>query len=287
MSLDKGPLLTEAATYIDKFAGKVVVVKLGGELLDGGPVLQRLLPQLVTLYKCGLRPVVVHGGGVQVNRACEAKGVTFRKVHGRRITSPEVLSVLIDVVAGELNRNIVDALRASGVPAKGYAEGVSDAVRCTRRPPSEVDGELVDWGEVGDVDRVDGDALRSDGAWVIPVLPSVGTLDSGARVNVNADSVASKVAVDIGAEKLLLLTGVAGVLPSADSAGPISEMNAEGVREVMAGSAVKGGMRAKLEESLRALAGGVARVHILSGRERFTILREIFTAEGCGTLIVP
>ncbi len=289
MKSDRGPGVVEAAQYIEAFRDELVVVKLGGELLDGGPVLERILPQVVVLYQCGLRPVIVHGGGKQVDEACAARGIAPVKHGGRRVTTPEALEVLVDVVGGSLNRAIVDRLRRDGVLAKGFEEGVTAAVRCVRRPASIIGGVAVDWGEVGDVVSIDTTPLldEAEGTWVVPVLPSLGTGPDGELLNVNADTVASRVGVALSSAKLLLLTAVAGVMEDPNSAGPISELDAARVRDLIGKGIVVGGMQAKLEEALRALEGGVPRVHIISGREPATLLREIFTDEGCGTLIVP
>lgn len=302
MNADRGPSLVEAATYIDAFRDQLVVVKLGGELLDGGPVIERILPQIIVLYRCGLRPLLVHGGGRQVDAACRQRGIQVLKHRGRRVTTPEVLEVLVEV-ASALNRSIVDRLRRDGVPAQGFAEDVTDAIRCSLRDPTDEGGETVDWGLVGDITGLDADALpreveggfrlpeEPDHApaqdWIVPVLPSLGTLPGGQLVNVNADAVASRLASDLGASKLVLLTGVAGILEQAAAAGPISELTTHAARDLVDQGVIAGGMRAKVEEALRALDRGVARVHIISGREPATLLREIFTDEGCGTLMVP
>lgn len=265
------------------------MVKLGGELLDGGPVLDRILPQVAVLYRCGLRPLLVHGGGKQVDAECTERGIERVKHRGRRVTTPEVMEVLLDVVAGTLNRSIVDRLRREGVPAIGFAEGAADAVRCTLRPPTREEGALVDWGLVGDVVEIDAEPLNPEpGApWAVPVLPSIGTLDDGSVVNVNADAVAARLASELDSVKLVLMTGVSGVMENRAAAGPISELTrSEAIRLIADGIAV-GGMRAKLDEALKAIDRGVPRVHIISGREPATLLREIFTDEGCGTLITP
>ena len=287
MNADRGPNLIEAAPYIDAFRDKLVIVKLGGELLDGGPVIERILPQVTVMHQVGMRPILVHGGGRQIDAACQDRGLSVVKHRGRRVTSEAVLDVLIDEVGGRLNRGIVDRLRRDGVPAAGFAEGVHEAIQCVRRPPSIEGGKAVDWGRVGDVVGVDAEPLLSEpGApWVIPVLPSLGVAGDEI-VNVNADTVAGRLATDLDSIKLLLLTGVAGVLEGPEAAGPISELTVEAGRALVADGTVKGGMRAKLEEALAAVEGGVPRVHIISGREPATLLREIFTDEGCGTLVL-
>ena len=264
-----------------------MVVKLGGELLDGGPVVERILPQIVVLYRCGLRPLVVHGGGRQVDEACKARGITPVKHHGRRVTTPEVRDVLVEVAA-DLNRAIVERLRRDDVPAIGFDDGVMDAVSVSRRAATEVAGEMVNWGEVGDVTGINPSVLQGgSGVWAVPVLPSLGRAEDGALLNVNADAVASHLAAELDAAKLVLLTGVQGVMQGFDSAGPISQITTSAAQDLVREGVIAGGMRAKVEEALRAMRRGVPRVHIISGREPYTLLREIFTDEGCGTLVVP
>lgn len=289
MMKDKGPGLVEASGYIALFRDRLIVVKLGGELLDDGPVLERIVPQIAVLVRCGLRPVIVHGGGRQVDLACRDRGIEPVKHRGRRVTTPEVMSVLVDVVGGTLNRSIVERLQREGVAARGFAEGVGEAVRCKLRPPTDEGGSQVDWGRVGDILRIDPTPIvvAPGLEWVVPVLPSLGMLDDRTYVNVNADAVAARTAAELDAAKLVLMTGVPGVMESMDEPGPISELTIEEARDLFASGVVSGGMRAKLEEALRALESGVPRVHILSGREPMTLLREIFTDEGCGTLVVP
>ncbi len=300
---DRGPTLAEAAAWIARFGGKPVVVKLGGELLEPA-VIGRIALQLAVLHRVGLRPIVVHGGGAQVDRACRDRGVAIEKVGGRRITSDAVLELLVDVVAGDLNRRVVAALQTAGVPAHGFAAGVSTAIRCDRRPPSPgADGKQYDWGRVGDVrvvtpadfesltdplDEAEDPATRSPlgQRWSIPVLPSLGA-DADGWLNVNADAVARAVAVEVGAAKLVLLTGVRGIVHSAGDAGPISRLTRAQIQGLIADGVVAGGMRAKVEEALRALDAGIPRVHILSGRDPMSLLRELFTDDGCGTLLLP
>jgi|JI10StandDraft_1071094.scaffolds.fasta_scaffold130876_2 acetylglutamate kinase len=286
---DPGPGLVEAAPYVAQFRDRLVVVKIGGELLEAGPVIDRIVPQIAVMVRCGLRPIVVHGGGRQIDAACKARGIEPVKHRGRRVTTPEVMQVLVDVVGGELNRAIVERLRRGGVEAFGFAEGSVRAVRCRLRPPTVEDGGSVDWGRVGDVVRIDPEPIIAQPGrpWSVPVLASLGSLDDGSPVNVNADAVAGRVASELDAAKLVLLTGVPGVMESMEDAGPISELTAAEARALVTSGVVSGGMRAKVEEALRALEAGVPRVHVISGREPSTLLREIFTDEGCGTLLTP
>ncbi len=287
MIRDPGPSLIQAARYIELFRDRCVVVKLGGELQTTESLLDPIIPQLEVLARCGLRPVVVHGGGTQIDERCKKRGLDSPKVAGRRITSKAVMEVVLEVVAGELNGAICQRLRDRHVPVVGFADGASRAIRCRRRPPVVIDGQTVDFGEVGDIVSIDPDPLRppAGAPWAIPILPSIGVLDDGSFVNVNADTVAARTAVALGAHKLVMLSRVAGVLTSPQAAGPISQLDAVGARRLIEQGQVVGGMRAKVEEALAALAGGVPQVHVISGVEAHTLLREIFTEEGCGTLI--
>ena len=289
MVMDNGPSLLEAAPYIERFRGQFVVVKLGGELFDRGGVIERLVPQLGVLFRCGLRPLVVHGGGKQIDARCAERKIPIEKRGGRRLTSKDVLSVVLELVAGELNQTLCAQLSSLDVPVRGFADGLSRAVVCTRRPPVEVDGELVDFGEVGDIAWVETSRLlASENGERDPlaVLPSIGTLEDGSPVNVNADSVAARVATSMRAQKLVMLTAVPGVMEHPNADGPISQLTVSEAKRLLASPSVTDGMRAKLEEAITALSGGVRQVHIISGIAPQTLLREIFTADGCGTLIV-
>jgi acetylglutamate kinase len=198
-----------------------------------------------------------------------------------------VLDVVLEVVANDLNQRFASSLAEADVPVRGFASGVGSAIRCRRRPPREIDGESVDFGEVGDILAIDATALLGEqDEFVVPVLPSIGEVNGGSRVNVNADSVAAHVALALSAQKLVMMSRVPGVLQQIDDDGPISRLTLESTQKLLAQpDIVVGGMRAKLEEALRAIEGGISQVHIISGVEPQTLLREIFTAEGCGTLI--
>ncbi len=282
--IEHGPSLQEASKWVQELRGQLVLVKVGGEMLASRAILNRLAKQIPVLVRVGLRPILVHGAGVQVDGECRSRGIEIVKHGGRRVTTPETLGVLVEVLHG-LNQNIITCLKAEGIEAFGMDEEVQRSVVCLRRPQTEVDGVKVDWGMVGDVQRVDPSALIQDGPWRVPVLPSLGTDEHGEFVNVNADSAASLAACSLGVAKLLLLTGAPGVMGSVDDAGPISQMTAADAHQLIDRGIAKAGMKAKLEESLRALEGGVPAVHILSGKEQHTLLRELFTDEGCGTLI--
>ena len=280
MPFENGPSLVQASTWIAAFRGRSVVVKVGGEALTRRSSVDRIAKQIKVMSECGLRCIIVHGAGVQVDDACLKRGITPDKVGGRRITTPEVLEVLVDVL-GELNASLCSELQGLGLKTQGMTEGVQKAILCTRRAPSEREGRLVDWGEVGDITGVDSSLLSAD---AIPVLPSLAWAEDGPK-NANADSCSARVAIAVKAAKLIFVTSTPGVMRSMEDAGPISEVSAQEARKLLDSGIATGGMKAKLEECLRAVEGGVEQVHILGSREPFGLLRELFTDEGVGTLI--
>lgn len=281
MIREPGPSLEQSAKWIAAFRDQTVVVKLGGELLLNPGSVDRLTRQIAVLRQCGLRPVIVHGAGKQVDAACEAAGIPIQKVNGRRVTDRATRDIVVQVL-GELNHTLVQKLAQHGVPAQGMAGFTGQwPVQATKRPPvAQADGSSVDFGYVGDITSV-----QEPAADMTIVLPSLGHDPDLGILNINADTLATGVAVGLHAVKLVFLTGVSGVMRHLDDAGPISTMSADETRQVLATPAIQGGMRAKLEETLRALDGGVEKVHIISGKEPHTLLREVFTDEGCGTLI--
>jgi acetylglutamate kinase len=280
MPFEHGPSLVQASSWIAAFRGRSVVIKVGGEALTKRSSVDRIARQIKVMTDCGLRCLIVHGAGVQVDEACKAKGITPEKIGGRRVTSPEVLEVLVHVLA-DLNASLCRELAQHGLATQGMDEGVQKAILCTRRPPTEKDGKLVDWGEVGDISGVDVSVLAQDR---IPVLPSLAWAEDGPK-NANADSCSSHLAIAVKAAKLIFVTATPGVMRSMDDAGPISEVSADEAKKLLDSGIATGGMKAKLEECLRAVRGGVEQVHILGSREPFGMLREIFTDEGVGTLI--
>lgn len=280
MPFDNGPSLVQASAWIAAFRGRSVVVKLGGESLTKRSSVDRIARQIKVMTDCGLRCLIVHGAGVQVDQACIERGIIPDKVGGRRITTPEVLEALVEVLS-DLNKALCSELERHGLETQGMSEGVHKAILCRRRPPTKREGRLVDWGEVGDITGVDISLLSSV---KIPVLPSLAWSADG-PMNANADSCSSNLAISVKAAKLIFATSTPGVMRSMEDAGPISEVSSREVQSLLDSGIATGGMKAKLEECLKAVKGGVEQVHILSSREPHGMLREIFTDEGVGTLI--
>lgn len=281
---EAGPSLEQAARWIATFRGAVVVVKLGGEVLAAPAATRRVAQQIGILAQCGIRVVVVHGAGTQIDTACRAAGLNITKVHGRRVTDAATRDVVVHV-AQQVNANLVAAIGRIGLPVHGMSAWEPYPVSAHRRPPvPQSEGEPVDYGLVGDVDGIHPGLATDPG---IAVLPSLGYDPHHGFLNINADTLARAVATGLGARKLVFLTSVAGVLPSADAPGPVSTMSVADARRLLTSEAVTGGMKAKLEECVKAVEAGVERVHIISGKEPFTLIREVFTDEGCGTLVKP
>jgi acetylglutamate kinase len=284
-------LLQQALPFFRRFRGRTFVIKVGGEVLRDRSSLDALTGDIALLSSVGIRVVLVHGGGAQVTETAAKLGIETRFVGGRRVTDEATLSVLAMVIAGKMSIEIVSSLKKQGVKAAGFSGVSAGIIEARRRPPSKVTGsgeEIVDFGQVGDVKEVDPTMLNLalDHNFV-PVLAPLGADDEGNVLNVNADVVASRVAIALQAEKLLLLTGAPGVMEDInDPTTLISVLSLSQAREAIERGIIKGGMIPKVEEAHHALTNGVRRVHILSGLEQHQLLLEIFTESGCGTMLV-
>ncbi|RMG47488.1 MAG: acetylglutamate kinase [Acidobacteria bacterium] len=284
--------LKEALDYTRLYKGQTFVVKIGGEILDRPELLDGIAVQLALLDSLSIRLAVVHGGGVQATRLAERLGVPVRMQSGRRVTTPEMLEVTKMVYAGSLSVDLLAALRRQQVRAVGLSGVDAGLVSARRRPPSpppgEDGGEPVDWGEVGDIEAVDRsvlDALFDRG--MVPVISPIAADGHGRPLNVNADGLAVEVAKSLGAAKLLILTTAPGLLRDpGDPASLVAFADPDDLEKLVAEGAVRGGMRPKVAACLAAVRGGVRRTHILDGRVPDSLLLELFTGAGCGTMIV-
>lgn len=281
--------LRRAVPYLRLFQGTTFVLKAGGEAFADRAGTHRLLEQIGILHQLGIRAVVVHGGGPQATALGRRLGVEPRFVEGRRVTDVATLEATVLALNGEVNTAILAVGRELGLPTLGVSGVDAGLLEAVRRPPRTLDdGSVVDYGEVGDLVRVDPEPLRRLlAAGFLPVVSPVAATTAGELLNVNADTVAARIAVALGAAKLVLLTGAAGVLrdPS-DPGSAISVLDLAGLAELRAGGALRDGMLPKSEAIRTALSGGVARVHVISHHAADSLLREVFTNEGAGTLIV-
>ena len=286
-------ILKQALPYLRQHKGQVMVIKLGGELAAHADALRSLAEDVSLLMHVGVRCVVVHGGGPQATEMSRRLGIQPQMVEGRRVTDEQTLDVAKMVFGGKINTDILSALRMQGVRAVGLSGVDANIVSATRRKPTEMRDEatgetrLVDFGYVGDIRRVDSSllSLLMENGYV-PVLASLGADEEGTILNINADTVSSVIAQDLHAAKLISLTAVPGVLRDKDDpTSLIPVLSAKQARELLGSGVIAGGMKPKIAAIVDAVEHGVRRGHILSGLVAGSILLELFTREGCGTLI--
>jgi acetylglutamate kinase len=287
--------LRHAVPYLALFRGRTFVVKMGGGALADARATAGVVEQLAALHHLGVKLVVVHGGGEQANALAGRLGLEVRKVAGRRVTDEATLEVVTWALNGGANTRLLAACRAARLPAVGLSGVDAGLVVARRRPPVAVDGESapVDFGCVGDIERVDPSVLRhltdvpGNGGYV-PVVSPLAADAAGNLLNLNADGVAAALAVALRAEKLLVLTDVPGLLGDRDDPSSlVSYVDLAGLARLRAQGAIAGGMLPKIEAIERALAGGVERAHLVGWRSPDALLLELFTNEGAGTLVVP
>lgn len=277
--IDKAKVLIEALPYMRRFVGKTVVVKYGGAAQKDAQLRASFAVDVVLLKHIGVRPVIVHGGGPQIGATLEKLGKQSVFVDGLRVTDDETMDVVEMVLGGKVNHEIVELVQQGGGRAIGLTGSDGGMIRVRRRTK---DGR--DIGRVGEVIGVDPAAITAvQDAGFVPVIAPIGVGDDGKTYNVNADEAAGAIAQALKAEKLMLLTDVAGVL---DADGQlIPELTRDRVRQLVQDGVIKGGMIPKIECCVTAVQGGVARAHIVDGRVVHAVLLEIFTDRGIGTLI--
>jgi acetylglutamate kinase len=283
-ALHKANTLIEALPWLSRFHGRTVVVKYGGNAMTDPALQTRFAENIVFLRYAGLRPVVVHGGGPQINAHLDRLGVESSFAAGLRVTTPETMDVVRMVLVGQVNRNIVGLINAHGPFAVGIS-GEDAHLFTAERKPAVVDGVPVDIGLVGEVVDVQPgvvETLLDDGR--IPVVSSVARSDDGVY-NVNADTAAAALAVGLRAAKLMMLTDVEGLYADyPDCTELISRLTAGELEALLPD--LSAGMVPKMEACLRAVRGGVPQAHVLDGRTPDSMLLEVFTNDGIGTMVV-
>jgi len=270
--------LLESMPYLRAYAGQTFVIKAGGDLYANERFRVAIAQDVSVLHRLGIQVVLVHGGGPQLDAAAERLGLESERIAGRRITSPALRDVAVGVWRGQISAGWVQALSEQGERAVGLCGADGGLIRATRRP---------NFGEVGDVTSVDCDVIHAIHG--MPAIPVVGPLALGAHgmLNVNADTVAAELAIALGAAKLILLTTAPGIL--ADPEDPRSVLHWTDLRELSemtATGALRGGMLPKVDALRKALNNGVPRVHVVDGRNPGSLLEEVFTTDGSGTLVV-
>jgi len=281
--------LKHAAPYIRLFKGKVFVLKAGGEIFVDAARTNSLMEQVGILHQVGIRVVLVHGGGPQSTELATALGLDTTFVDGRRVTDGASLDVATMVLNGQINTRVLAACRDLQIPAVGISGVDAGLIRAHRRPPVERDGDdAVDYGFVGDIDSVEADIIvKQLDNGLMPVVSPLSCDESGTVLNINADTVAAAIAAELNAEKLILLTGAAGVLEDVnDPQSLISYIDRAALDRLRDEGKLADGMLPKAAAIDSALANGVNRVHVISHKLPDSLLLEVFTNEGTGTLVV-
>jgi len=290
--MDRMKALTEILPYVREFVGKTFVVKIGGEICTGS-YLSGIAEQISLLHHMGIKVVLVHGGGPQMDELLGELGIEPKKVAGRRITDTATLRAAKMAFNGVLNTDIVAALKTHGALAVGLSGADGSTVLAEKRPPTKVandtgDTVTVDYGHVGDIVSVNPiliQTLVSQG--FVPVLCSLGIGDDGAIFNINADTIAAELARALSAAKLVLMTNVPGLLRDRnDPTSLISYTDIDTLKKMIKDGAIKDGMVPKIEACMSAVLRGVSRTHIIDGTRPNSLLLELFSNEGCGTMIV-
>jgi acetylglutamate kinase len=282
--------LKSAAPYIRMYKGKTFVIKAGGGVFGNAALTQSLIEQISILHYMGVRVVMVHGGGPQVTEVSDAMGVKTRMVQGRRVTDEKAIDVTSMVLNGLINTRILAICRELNVQAVGLSGVDAGLVQAHRRKPIRLEGtdELVDFGLVGDIDRIDTSAIRNllENGY-LPVVSPLSADERGTLLNINADTVAAAIGAALSAEKLILCTGAPGILERLEDPGSlISYTDLEGLAKLRDSGSISDGMLPKVRAIENAIKGGVRRVHVVSYSAPEGILGEVFTNEGTGTLIV-
>jgi acetylglutamate kinase len=288
--VEKAAVLIETLPWLERFRGRTVVVKYGGNAMTDDTLRAAFADDIVFLLYAGLKPVIVHGGGPQINAHLDRLGIESTFTAGLRVTTPEALQVVRMVLVGQVNRDVVGLINRHGPFAVGMS-GEDAHLFTAERKHVVVGGEKVDLGQVGDIVRVEAGAVRAlvdDGR--VPVVSSIARADDGAVYNVNADTAAAALAVALNAQKLIVLTDVEGLYADWPSDGGrpgavIDRLTAAELEKMLPG--LSSGMAPKMEACLTAVRGGVSQAHVLDGRVPHSMLVEVFTDEGIGTLVVP
>jgi acetylglutamate kinase len=287
-------LLREALPYIQRFKGQTFVVKLSGKVTENQENLISLAEEMALLHQVGIRICVVHGGGKQLSELAKKLGIEQTIIEGRRVTDDATLEMAKMIFAGKINTDILAALRNRGIEAVGLSGVDGNIVHAEKRPPKEILNretgvkDKVDFGHVGDVVQINARLLTVllDHGY-LPVISSLGADDEGTVFNINADTIAAEIAVQLKAEKLILLSDVDGLyLTAGDPGTKVSRVTAAEAGDLISSGAASGGMIPKLQSIIVLLERGVHSAHIISGTKRNALLSEIFTDKGTGTMIV-
>ncbi|HOL17260.1 MAG TPA: acetylglutamate kinase [Bacillota bacterium] len=288
--ISKAEVLVEALPYMRAFAGKYFVVKYGGQAMVSEELMNSVVVDLILLKYIGIKPVLVHGGGKEVSEMMRQLGKKPQFIDGLRVTDDETMEIVEMVLMGKVNSHIVSLLNRQGGKAVGLSGRDGELLKARRKvlyKPNGSGKETVDLGRVGEIVRVNPELIHtvSDNGY-IPVVSSIGSGPQGESLNINADHVAGELAAALQAEKLIILTDVEGIYRQTGTGIEfISEITGREARELIRTGGINGGMIPKVESCLQALDAGVNRIHIIDGRIEHSLLLEIFTDAGVGTMV--
>lgn len=286
-AISKADTLIEALGWIRQFRDKTTVIKLGGSVLDNVDQLRHILLDILFMETVGLRPVVIHGGGARINAAMQEAGIEPKFVQGRRYTDAATLEIVERVLAVETNHYLAEEFEKIGGRAMTLNFLSTPVLFGEKLTLHDEQGQPVDLGFVGEVTRIDRSVIENlCYAGQIPFIPSMCLTDDGQKLNVNADTAATRLAVELNAEKLVFLSDVPGVLRDPkDPSSLISSLNRRTAEELQASGQISGGMIPKVQSCLDTLRQGVKKIHIIDGRIRHSLLLEVYTSSGIGTVI--
>ncbi|MEM1107444.1 MAG: acetylglutamate kinase [Planctomycetota bacterium] len=286
-AIDKAAALVEAHAYIRKFAGAVVVVKIGGSIMDEPDTLASLVQDVCFMASVGMRPIMVHGGGKAINAAMTKAGLEAQFVQGRRYTDERTLAIAEHVLVNQINQGIVETVGSFGSRGMGLHSLASCVVFGKVLKLDGEGGRKIDIGLVGEVDWVNADLLNAIlDAGIVPVIAPIARDAAGGKLNINADSVAGHVAAAIDAEKLVLVSDTHGIRRSEDVADLATHLTRSQIDGLIETGVISAGMLPKVEASLTAVGAGVRKAHIIDGRIPHSLLLEVYTDTGIGTEIV-
>jgi len=287
-AIEKSKVLIEALPYIQQFKDKIVVIKYGGSTLEDDSPEISVLRDIVFMAAVGMRPILVHGGGKHISRKLKEENIESEFIQGLRVTCDEAINVVEDVLVNEVNSWLVEKINSLGHPATPLSGKTGRMIRVKRLTGKSESGENVDWGFVGNIQRINPrpifDVLLEG---KIPVIAPLGVDAAGNTYNVNADTVASEIASSLTAEKLVYLTDVQGIFRDInDENSLISTIKVDDVPKLKKQGVISGGMIPKTDACLEALKNHVHKTHIISGKIQHSLLLEIFTDKGVGTEII-
>ncbi len=290
-NISKAEVLVEALPYMRKFSGAYFVVKYGGQAMVNRELMESVIIDLVLLKYIGVKPILVHGGGKEVSEVMERLGKKPQFVNGLRVTDDETMEIVEMVLMGKVNQNIVSLFNQQGGKAVGFSGRDGEILQARRLDPQVINKdssqESVDLGRVGEIMQINPALIHSvsDNGY-IPVISSIGAGLNGESLNINADHVAGELAVALKAEKLIVLTDVDGIYSVKDDQQEfISSISQGEIKAMIMKGEISGGMIPKVESCLMALRGGVRRTHIIDGRVPHSLILEIFTDSGIGTMV--